>query len=301
MTTSGTPGHSPDSHRTLVTFRLDRQVYGFPIEPVVQIIEMVTITPIPQAGSYLEGVINVRGDAVPVINLRCHLGLPRLALQLHTPIILTRTGRRMVGLVVDEVTDVCDIAIEQVIRAADVLPPGMAELPFLRGLIHAENRTVLLLDHERLLDGRPLPGAAEVLRALPDMPVPASAEPAGAPTAAFDEFNPAPIEFVHAAAAPAAEPAEPAAGPVFEEFNPAPIELIHAAAAPVPAPAEPVPAPEEVAPGPVASVPALEEVAPEPAVPALPPEETAPAPAEPAPVAAEPAPAPEEPGLEADA
>ena len=282
MTTSGIPAHSPDSRETLVTFRLDRQVYGLPIEPVVQIIEMVTITPIPQAGNYLEGVINVRGDAVPVINLRCHLGLPRQALQLHTPIILIRTGRRMVGLVVDEVADVFDIATEQVIRAADVLPPGMTELPFFQGLIHTENLTVLLLDVERLLDGRPLPAAGEALRAMPDLPFPAPVEPATMPAAAYDEFTLSPIEVVSAPAAPAPVPLEPAAMPAaaYDEFTLSPIEIVLAPAAPVLA---------------------VEAAAPAPVEPATTPEESAPAPEEAALTPAEPAPAPEESDLEANA
>ena len=61
----------------LVAFRLGEQVYALPIESVVQIIEMVMITPVPLAASSLQGMINVRGATVPVVNLRCHLGLPR--------------------------------------------------------------------------------------------------------------------------------------------------------------------------------------------------------------------------------
>ena len=65
-----------NSEKSLVTFRLDSQTYALPIEPLVQIIEMVTITPIPQINSSVEGMINLRGTAVPVVNLGRHFGLP---------------------------------------------------------------------------------------------------------------------------------------------------------------------------------------------------------------------------------
>lgn len=132
--------------RNLVTFRLDRQTYALPIEPIVQIIEMVTITPIPHVNHSVEGVINVRGMTVPVINLRRHLDLPEVKLQLHTPIILVQTGERMVGLIVDQVADVLNVSASQVARPTDVLPDEMGDAQLLQGLIQTPQGAVLLLD-----------------------------------------------------------------------------------------------------------------------------------------------------------
>ncbi|MGD9099239.1 MAG: chemotaxis protein CheW [Anaerolineae bacterium] len=141
---------NPSDQRNLVTFRLDQQLYALPIEPIVQIIEMVTITPIPQIEGAVEGVINVRGTPVIVVNLRRHLGLPPVHLQLRTPIILAQVGGRMVGLIVDQVIDMLSLSSGQITRPDDFLPQELSEMPLLQGLAHTPDGTVLLLDLEHL-------------------------------------------------------------------------------------------------------------------------------------------------------
>jgi len=132
-------GHPSDQH-DLVIFRLDRQTYALPITSIVQIIEMVTITPIPQIGNTaVEGVINVHGAAVPVVNLRRHFGLPEAALGLYTPIILAQIGEQTVGLIVDRVLDVLSLPAERVTRIVDILPEGLGQVPVLRGLAHIQH------------------------------------------------------------------------------------------------------------------------------------------------------------------
>lgn len=153
--------------RNLVAFRLGRQVYALPIEPVVRIIEMVTITPIPQVSSSVEGVINVRGVAVPVINLCRHFGLPEVPWGLRTPIILVQIGERMYGLIVDEVIDVLGLAANRISRVTDILPEGMSQAPVLQGVAHVQDDTVLLLNIEHLL----LPThIEEMVQAVTDLP-----------------------------------------------------------------------------------------------------------------------------------
>jgi purine-binding chemotaxis protein CheW len=151
-------GNSP-GQRSLVAFRLHRQTYALPIEPVVQIVELVAITPIPQLSQVVEGVINVRGAIVPLVNMRRHLGLPEASLHLHTPIVLVRAGERVVGLIVDEVLDVLSLADERIARSADVLPQELGEVPLLQGLARTPDGMVLLLDLEHLF----LPHQAQAL------------------------------------------------------------------------------------------------------------------------------------------
>jgi len=180
--------------RNLVAFQLDRQTYALPIEPIVQIIEMVAITPIPQVNPAVEGVINVRGTAVPVINLRCQLGLPEAKLQLHTPIILVRTGERMVGLIVDQVADVLNISADQITRPQDMLPDELSDVPLLQGLTHTSQGALLLLDLEHLLASNQaqLAQALEAISALNDSSEDDQQEPAeaaGAEAALTDELD----------------------------------------------------------------------------------------------------------------
>ena len=152
--------------RNLVTFRLDQRTYALPIEPVAQIIEMVTIIPILQAEDSVAGVINVRGAAVPVVNMRGHFGLPEAPLQLNTPIILAQIDGRVVGLIVDEVIDVLGLSVGQIAHPADILPEGMVQPPVLGGVAYTPDDAVLLLDAEHLFSPSQMQTLAEVIESM---------------------------------------------------------------------------------------------------------------------------------------
>ena len=170
----------------MMAFRLANQTYALPIKPIVRIIEMVTITPIPQLGSVVEGVINVHGVAVPVINLRRHFGLPDVAWGLRTPIILVQIGEQTFGLIVDEVIDMLSLSTDQVSRVADILPEVMSEEPIIRGVAHVDDETVLLLDVEYLLSPTHMQVLLQTMTALPNptvKPAPSDKRVARAATA----------------------------------------------------------------------------------------------------------------------
>ena len=137
---------SVSDRRNLVVFRLAQQSYALPVEPVKQIISMVAITPIPQVSDVVEGIINVRGKIIPVVNLSHHLGLRKTRLQLYTPILLVQIGEGTVGLIVDEVTHVLSFPLEQITRPVDILPEGLGEAPILQGLTYHEGNMVSVLD-----------------------------------------------------------------------------------------------------------------------------------------------------------
>ena len=160
-------GDAPDQ-RDLVAFRLHRQTYALPIDQIIQIIEMVTIIPIPQVSRSVEGVINVRGATVSVVNLRRHLGMLEIRPHLHTPILLVQTSKQMVGLVVDEVIDVLSLPVEQITRPTDILPEGLGEVPILQGLAHTDNGTMLLLDLEHLFLPNQVHALAQATATLPE-------------------------------------------------------------------------------------------------------------------------------------
>lgn len=139
-----------DAVQTVLTFRLERQVYAILIKPIAQLIEMVTIIPLPQMNNGIEGVINVRGMITPVVSLRHYVGLEKQPRTLHTPIILMRmSGNRMVGLIVDEVLEV--IALSDVpAPPTSFLPDGLKVAQMVLGVAYQNGRTILLLDHEAL-------------------------------------------------------------------------------------------------------------------------------------------------------
>lgn len=134
----------------IVTFRLGRQIYALPISPIRQIIEMVSISPLPQTNHNIAGVINFHGAAVPVIRLRTLLGLAEEPMKLHTPIILLNHAERLVGLVVDEVLDVVERPAEEVINPEKILVEEMGEIPLLQGLIQTNEGSILLLNPQNI-------------------------------------------------------------------------------------------------------------------------------------------------------
>lgn len=144
---------------SVVSFHLAQRTYALPLKMVVQIIPMVKLTPLPQAHPAIVGVMNFRGEAVPVIDLRGYLGLPARAYDLHTPILLSYMGSgddaervdgQLVGLVVDEVDDVVSVPYQQIARLQDILPKGLGDLPSLQGLVHTSEGAMMLLDLDHL-------------------------------------------------------------------------------------------------------------------------------------------------------
>lgn len=139
-----------DTLHTVLTFRLEHQVYAISIAPIVQLIEMVAIIPLPQTHNGIEGIINVRGTMTPVVSLRHYMGLKKEPWTLHTPIILMRLpGGRMIGLIVDEVQEV--VALRDIPAPPSAfLPEGFRVAQMVLGVAYQNGRTILLLDHEAL-------------------------------------------------------------------------------------------------------------------------------------------------------
>jgi purine-binding chemotaxis protein CheW len=165
----------------LVTFQLDRQMYALPIEPIQQIIEMVTVTPVPQVNHSVEGVINFRGKAVPVVNMRKHLGMNKIPLKLHTPIILIAFDKYLVGLIVDEVKNVLSCAASDVVAPRTILPEGLGETPLLKGLLRSNETVVLLLDVDHLFQAGHARALVEAVTALPEDALEAASAPEPVP------------------------------------------------------------------------------------------------------------------------
>ena len=143
----------------LLTFHIDEQLYALAVEPIVQIVSMVTITPIPQASSVAEGIINVQGKAVPVVDLCRHLGKPRCQYRIHTPIILMKIKEHLVGLIVDSVSDVVSLQATSIIHTRDILPEELRDASLLNGVAYTLEEVALILDPDQLFQ----PGQVQVL------------------------------------------------------------------------------------------------------------------------------------------
>ncbi len=134
----------------IVGFQVGRETYGVPITSLHEIVRVPEITAVPDAPDYMEGVINLRGKIVSVIDLRKRLGEPKRPLTRRNRILVVEHGGRLSGLIVDSASEVIKIP------AADVEPsPTAAQdggLKCVTGLGKYQGRLIVLLDMGKLLE-----------------------------------------------------------------------------------------------------------------------------------------------------
>lgn len=133
-----------------LTFQLGDEAYGCPIGPIDDIIEMQETTSVPQTREYVEGVINLRGTVIPVINLRQKFGMPFKEHDRHTVIIVVDLDGLKTGLIVDQVAEVTEVSDDQVQDA-----PSMGQdidTRFIAGMGKLEDQVAILLDLEHVLE-----------------------------------------------------------------------------------------------------------------------------------------------------
>lgn len=139
------------STRQLVGFVIGNELFGVDILTVQEIIRDAAITVIPDSPDFLEGVINLRGSIIPVIDLRKRL---RLAQHAHLGsggwiIILTVEGR-VTGFVVDRVTKVLNVPENSIKPPPDIVLSGLKS-QYVRGVCKLDQRLLVLLDFSRIL------------------------------------------------------------------------------------------------------------------------------------------------------
>ena len=135
--------------REVLVFVLGGEEYGVDILKVQEIRGYEKVTPIPSAPAYLKGVVNLRGIIVPVIDMRIKFGLADPKYDSFTVVIILRVGGRIIGVVVDAVSDVVQLAPSDV-KAAPALG-SVVDSGFLAGLATPGGRMILLLEIEKFL------------------------------------------------------------------------------------------------------------------------------------------------------
>lgn len=139
-----------DGEQHLVVVRLDRERYGVSIDHVHEIIRMQEVTRIPRAPTFVEGVINLRGQVIPVIDLRKRFGLPAAERNGAARIVVVEMNGNRVGVVVDAVLEVMRIPDSAVVPPEELL--AASEVAFLRGVAKQGDDLILLLDLQRVLE-----------------------------------------------------------------------------------------------------------------------------------------------------
>ena len=134
----------------LVGFKLGNEDFGVDISRVQEINMMMHLTKIPNSNKFIEGVVNLRGKIVPVINLRDRLGLPKKEDDNRTKIIVSDINNKLIGYIVDEVNEVLRIS-KSIIEPAPELAIGI-ETGLLEGVAKLEGRLLILLNLDKLLN-----------------------------------------------------------------------------------------------------------------------------------------------------
>ena len=130
------------SEEQLVIFQLNEQQYALPIQETQEIIRMSNITRVPNTKHYVEGIINLRGSIVPVINLNKRLNLPVSQYGEDTRIIVVENGGQKVGMIVDIVLEVGRFSEDE------IEPPSVAgdSVDYLKGVVKKKDQLWLLLN-----------------------------------------------------------------------------------------------------------------------------------------------------------
>ncbi len=104
----------------LLTFWLDRQMFGVSIKNVAQIISMLPITEMPETPEYVKGIINLRGNIIPIVDMRLRLNKPEAEYTDRTCIVITNVNSGQLGFIVDEVDAVLRVSKEQISDAPKI-------------------------------------------------------------------------------------------------------------------------------------------------------------------------------------
>jgi purine-binding chemotaxis protein CheW len=133
----------------LVTFSIDGEEFGVEILKVQEIIRMMDITRVPRAPRFVEGVINLRGKVIPIVDLRKRFGLEPRKRDKDTRIIVIEISSMIVGFIVDSVSEVLRIPASTI----EPSPPVVSSLDseYISGVGKLEDRLLILLDLDRLL------------------------------------------------------------------------------------------------------------------------------------------------------
>lgn len=137
--------------REYLTFRLDQEEYGIDILKVQEIRGYEPPTRIANAPEFIKGVVNLRGTIVPIVDMRLKFGCSKAEYNTFTVVIVLHLRHRIVGIVVDSVSDVMELAQENVKTAPDVV--SVIDRDAILGLGSLGDRMLILLDIERLMDG----------------------------------------------------------------------------------------------------------------------------------------------------
>ncbi len=135
------------NQQQILIFALDEPRYALYLSAVERVIRAVETTPLPNAPQFVLGVINMQGQVIPVVDIRPCFGMPKRVVTQNDRFILTHTSRRVVALVADSVSEIHELADQDLADADKVIPGAM----YIHGLVKVEGDLILLCDIDQFL------------------------------------------------------------------------------------------------------------------------------------------------------
>jgi len=133
-----------------LVFGVGQHEYALRIEAVVEVVRMVALVPVPEAPAALAGLLNLRGEIIPVVNVGVRLGVSRPDIKLNARIIVVGLKQRRLGLIVDTVQDVLSVSAKMVTQPDDLADSS----PVAATITRSNGRIVLVLDPTRLVGAK---------------------------------------------------------------------------------------------------------------------------------------------------
>jgi purine-binding chemotaxis protein CheW len=133
----------------IVGFRVGQQSFGVPISVIHEIVRVPEITAVPDSPNFVEGVINLRGKIVPVVDLRKRFGEKTVTRNKKNRILVSESEGKLVGLIVDSASEVLKISETEIDLPPRVLEQG--ELNYVTGLGKLQGRLMILIDLNKTL------------------------------------------------------------------------------------------------------------------------------------------------------
>jgi purine-binding chemotaxis protein CheW len=147
--------------RQFLTFKVENNEYGVNIMKVMEIRGWSEATRIPNSPDYMLGVINLRGLVIPIFDLRTRFGQGQTKATEKNVVIVISVGERVIGILVDAVSDILTVA-ENDIKPAPTSAETGIEDEYVNGLISQGEKMVILLDVDYLFDKKTLNDAASI-------------------------------------------------------------------------------------------------------------------------------------------
>ncbi len=154
LESTGTTNDIDGELNQLISFAVGSEDYGMEILKVKEVIRAPQLTRLPKAPSFVKGIINLRGDVIPIVDLRDKFGLENIEHTTRTRIIVVDVDGRHIGLVVDSASQVVRIPFDEIEPAPPII--GGLSTEYIRGVGKLDDRLIILLNIEHILSSTEL-------------------------------------------------------------------------------------------------------------------------------------------------